>query len=624
MIHQLSLDFESNYHIRRHLTRGRSYCIPVNPYLAECLEDLLIRAAWVNGFHSRMSYKLLGIQGAVIPAMLPGFNRYNVTAEALSTVLGNIGGPEELRRLVESKRPPKKHLRPLLDVWLDGNTLSACRRVSPLALRKSPYLRAVWRVWPIAFDPDTKEMLIRNCPVCHKQLLAGFAGDVWCCDRCGEIDSDGQLFAVDLRDFPQAIVDQSLWENLDFATSFVDPNAQGTRNAVRSKLHSDFDRVSDGEIFEIIHAFARVMSDDALKIGRFEISPEVFSSAALILRGWPKALEEAFAHNADSKYSTGTLSHLIYNTRLDEGIRSRIKDIISASAIRPDLASFPPVSEGKTLVNAAEYRALKRWISRGEFDTSSLLHSDAMVLRARQDIRNLTQQIGISVPSLMDMATKHIVSPKLLRTNSSSETAAEIKKFEQRLVKHSARGKTPKNAQRLPRAVGAIYNQTADPWSRILNAMFSGQIEYWVTARSGKSLLERTYINDLVSLWRILARTDNALTSFHTIPLAKLEAGSMTRLEIRGLTLAAEANLIDRPFTRESVVRFRAEYEPSSLLSVRHPLSMGQPPRAWSAVESLLLAAEIEPVLRYGQNSTIWGRADVERCFGAELMPCIE
>ncbi len=371
------IDFVPDYYLRRDRTRGRSYPVAVSPYPGECLEDLLARAACENGFPPVMSYSLLGSLERTSATCAPGLNRYGITAKALATLLGNPGGPEELAPLLHNSPPTQKHLRPFFDIWLQGVALSRYRRVSPLALRNAPFLRATWRVWPITFDPETKEALLGNCPVCGQQLSFDFMGDVWCCDKCVEMGTDGHLCAVDLRDYPQPLVEERLWNDLDFATSFIDPTARDRRRATRLELHPDFSVLTDGAVFEAIITFARSMPKPA-KSARLEISALNLGAAAQLVRRWPGSFEEFVANgNAGGPYPERSLRCLLYNSRLSGGLRERMKEVARASTVRfaLSLAQFEEFTQmpGPT----HEYRNLGKWIKRTHPRKAALLRSEA-------------------------------------------------------------------------------------------------------------------------------------------------------------------------------------------------------------------------------------------------------
>jgi hypothetical protein len=106
------------------------------------------------------------------------------------------------------------------------------RRVSPRALDRGLYHRAVWDLRPFSFDPETKEFLLDSCPKCHLKLGWRRVHAPQHCDKC--IDDRG-FPAVDLRDFPQSLVEVEDDEALNFVTGLVDPDPK-RKSAARRKL----------------------------------------------------------------------------------------------------------------------------------------------------------------------------------------------------------------------------------------------------------------------------------------------------------------------------------------------------------------------------------------------------
>ncbi|WSH19047.1 hypothetical protein U8Q07_14885 [Rhizobium ruizarguesonis] len=582
----------------------------------------MIRAACENGFPPRMSFRLLGLPDQNI-TRAPGLGRQDILPETLCILLGNSGGPEELFPLLPDRPAPRKYLRPLFDIWLNNKTMSKNRRVSPLALRKAPFLRALWRVWPLAFDPETKEALLKNCPVCQKTLALGSLKDIWGCGYCDAI-SDGEFTATDLRDHLQPRVDESFWDDLDFATDFIDPTKLDRRKYRRSQLQEDFESLGDGEVFEVIFALARAMSTEAGHGRGLEIPPPLLAKSAQIVRGWPEALEETFTLESDGR---DALSHdafrkLLYNSRLNPGIRKRIGDIVRSHRVRPALDQRSSLNFIDTVADMKEYRTLRMWMKLADSHLQSRTHSDAIVLRSRLDIREAAGLIGVSIPTLMAMANGDLLPSQLISECSRSQIQEGSREFVQRVADNSSSSTPPTGALRLPRAVAALFNRTSDPWTVVFKALFSGEIEYWLTARTGASVLERVYIEDLEALRLVLARQEATSCLLNSVPMSMKEAALTSRLKAEGLGVAVELGLLSAPYTIEKVMKFRSDFEASTLLAVRHQLRSS--PRLASRLRMLLATGGIEPVATYGRNRAIWRRADVERHFGGDLIPCVE
>jgi hypothetical protein len=98
--------------------------------------------------------------------------------------------------------------------------------------------------------------------------------------------------------------------------------------------------LSDGEIFEVIFAMARLMPSQAANAPRLDIPAANLAAAAEIVRGWPASFERQMtggkAEMAPSKHS---LSALLYNSRVSGTLRERMKDIVRASTVQSTLSA---------------------------------------------------------------------------------------------------------------------------------------------------------------------------------------------------------------------------------------------------------------------------------------------
>lgn len=169
------------------------------------------------------------------------------------------------------------------------------RRVSPRALAISGHHRAVWSLRPLSFDPETMETLIHACPVCGGNLGWKRTAGVCFCDRC--IDRDRRP-KVDLRDFPQPLVEVKDRKALGFVVTLVDPLCKAPLTPAGG-LHPLLDRFSRGELFDLAVQIAAMIenslgpndSDFALKFsardGAIGLSPDALARAGRALINWP-------------------------------------------------------------------------------------------------------------------------------------------------------------------------------------------------------------------------------------------------------------------------------------------------------------------------------------------------
>ncbi|MCW2282588.1 ribosomal protein S14 [Rhodoblastus acidophilus] len=170
------------------------------------------------------------------------------------------------------------------------------RRVSPLALRQSGYHRAVWELRPLAFDPGTMERLLQNCPVCGSVLGWRRTFGICHCDRCKDRH---RRPTVDLRAFPQPLVEVEDMEALAFVASLVDP-LRSEPTVWGSRLSSEVRELSRGEMFDLSVALAAVLENDSLPpgerralrfskaVGALGLEPRFLALAGRALLDWPR------------------------------------------------------------------------------------------------------------------------------------------------------------------------------------------------------------------------------------------------------------------------------------------------------------------------------------------------
>lgn len=268
---------------------------PIAPLPDENLTGLIARAAGANVYpHAHDIMELAGLEG-IRPESVA--IRTPSSSYALAEVLGTSA--ELLLPLYIAAVDDRR-----IDFY--GTELRAKlretrrRRLSPLALKDKSYIRAVWSVKPLSFDPRTKEMLISECPVCGGKLGFTQTWGIEFCEHCVVSDEDGLPFStVDLRDFPQPRVEIEDIEALDFVTDMIDPDPQRSWDA---RIHYDLASLGKGQLFELALAIgAAITADDA---GVFPtvgakwrppidgILPSNLAQAGRVLLDWP-----AGAHN---------------------------------------------------------------------------------------------------------------------------------------------------------------------------------------------------------------------------------------------------------------------------------------------------------------------------------------
>jgi hypothetical protein len=229
------------------------------------------------------------------------------------------------------------------------------RRVAPGALRERPYIRAVWQLKPLSFDPDTRETLISSCPECGKALGFIRTEGIYNCEHCLGLNEWGLVTPlVDLRDYPQAVVEVEDEGALRFVTGLIDPDPD-VRAEFKLSLHEELTGLDRGQLWNFTLALACVVEQDASRTATSIARPATaeqfatyyaparLAAAGRILMSWPRGFdalcERARADTEERghhgvKAELGQIYALAVNTSVDPEIRS-----IARSAINRNMAS---------------------------------------------------------------------------------------------------------------------------------------------------------------------------------------------------------------------------------------------------------------------------------------------
>lgn len=405
---------------------------------------------------------------------------------------------------------------PVRSNYVSGGT----RRVSPRALKASGHHRAVWTLQPLSFDPETMETLIHACPVCGGSLGWQRAAGVCFCDRCTGRDRSPK---VDLRDFPQPLVEVEDVEALRFVASLVDP--------VRpAPLPSGFDLpecirdLPRGDLFDLATLLAGVLQNDAAGsrdgyARRFNknrdfigLDPGFLATAGRAIINWP----DGYFRIADMMRSTADRRSMIYGVQKELGpLYFTIKDFEGSEAmttlfmatVEADLdrtdAHIPLLRSGKqrqssrvTATEAAHLAGVKRGIlsslactgmAKAEIETGIIVFERAEIEAIVAERANLidvfetTARLGVPRSALPDLVAGGLVErvtegPALhlvegrehYRRPSLERLLAEME--------NAIRGDREKSDMRLTLAASKSF-VGHKPWRAIIDAIRSGDLD---------------------------------------------------------------------------------------------------------------------------------------------------
>ncbi|NMA98581.1 MAG: hypothetical protein GX970_10830 [Phyllobacteriaceae bacterium] len=151
----------------------------ITPFPDESLSGLIARASSVNIYPRALDVLVQARTSGLRPEAVA--TRDVELASQLAKVLGTEEGL--LTPLFHARTGGGKFIDFFGAKLRAVHRETAARRVSPRALRISPYVRAVWHLRPFGFDPSTKEMLLDRCPVCDGQLGFVLTKGVPFCDH---------------------------------------------------------------------------------------------------------------------------------------------------------------------------------------------------------------------------------------------------------------------------------------------------------------------------------------------------------------------------------------------------------------------------------------------------------
>jgi hypothetical protein len=279
--------------------RFRTLPIPVKPRCAEGLEEFLLRATAENW------YVRTSLLRGLLPQPLEHEDRGDAKAKLIAGLADLFGAPAQRLKILLEEMGYGPRIR------FSGTTINRAligrhRRVSPRALAADPYLRSIWRVLPIGFDPISRERLLTHCPQCRKRLGFVITYGVCFCEHCAARAPQSPSCWTDLRAYSNELIMVQDDEALDLATSLLDPDLVGRRD-FPFRLHDQLMRKERGEIFELIVSIGTIltiygpMSGIELPKPEFNrsiepLSPHVMAEAARIVLNWPSGMHDLSDH----------------------------------------------------------------------------------------------------------------------------------------------------------------------------------------------------------------------------------------------------------------------------------------------------------------------------------------
>lgn len=415
------------------------------------------------------------------------------------------------------------------------------RRVSPRALDRGLYHRAVWELRPFSFDPETKELLLDTCPNCQHNLRWRRVHAPQHCDKC--IDDRG-FPVVDLRDYPQSLVEVEDEEALNFVTGLVDPDVK-KRTAAMRKLPSAWQTFSNSDIFETVVGLATGLrmnpaaGKNALARGRSQsdfatLTPEMLALAGRAIVGGSGGFAKLAAryrteqdrrpgHYGLAK-ELGPLGHLPNDSGLRLGIPELLRSLIDADMA--ENGNFHRISSGQ--VDGRDflpiYRLEKKFgVRRSRME---MIANSGLVKTRRAKIAIRTGlQIAVTDVAPLIAQMKNSISEKdaagilglpphvlpnlaergfLIRPDravlgflpgKAGYTTSSVTELVERIWS-IAKPKPPKSKVSLPTAARSLGRGEA-PWGAIISALLAGDAEVFIGKAKTRNIRLSFVVSDV-------------------------------------------------------------------------------------------------------------------------------
>jgi hypothetical protein len=626
------------------------------PMPDEWLSGLIARASATNGFER--SSDILSFAGLGVKR--PEYLAFSSEKDA-SNLARLLGVPlSTLMRYFHSRLDPQTvdfFGVAVRDLFIERSI----RRVSPAALRISPYSRAIWQIRTFGFDPQTLDPLISCCPECHTELGFRVTQGIEFCDQCrAETHMGFTMPTVDLREIKQKPHDVEDRVALDFVTGLLNPMFP---DLSVSEVPDEVGTRDRGKLFEIAHVIAAAIKMNAdgtidrnnwhrSEIGPIE--PEFLAKAGRAILDFPvgfvRVCEEAGAEASKRPGEWGVLKTFGALARIPRDryvepqfrfqVAELLKDtlaskfesfgIVGKGQLRPD--KFVPLRTIKdtmldsqsVLMRLAEHPKTLRVKSGASAKAPVLLHrsqAQLTLVQYKDQVEAMTVALTLGVPAT---AVFEMVDSGLDRRNiffyagTSIDIATPVRHMSSRglgiLIDRLICGKKPVK----PGPTFCTFSEAMlmfpagrRPWVPLIRGMLAGEVDYVLHKRPGKGVLKAVSVSGVQFIRDQLMDEQAALPRSR---LTSLTAGSVNLMlgisfypAFQALVTAGQlVPKADGTYGYDHVLAFANEYIFANEMGMR-----GQRPT--SIVRSWMDAHGVTPAFDFDtKGGLIYRRAEVE------------
>ncbi|PXW62968.1 TniQ family protein [Methylobacterium sp. B4] len=530
------------------------------------------------------------------------------------------------------------------------------RRISPLALRRSPHHRAIHDLAPFSFCPETMETLLDRCPICRRHLQWGTTRGIAFCESCRDEDDEP---LVDLRDHPQPLVEVDDEAGLRLLTDLVDPDPARRAKAV-GNVDPALAGTTPGDLFELAIMLARAAMTPSRMIetqvrslrGPDDcafLTPHMLSVMGRTLMEWQVGIGrlcDQARERADERprlfgafKEIGHLRNAAWSLSLTPALREAVRMAFAEDMRRTAFEQSPfrkrVHRHREELVDTMEAAAIlgvkhahmPKLAARGALkalamegaDRTLTLYDRAEVEAIAQVKRDMTEAtkaaraVGLPVEALEALADAGMVARAegpalLLGMGSLYFRQSTLDALVASILDRMSPGRPVVGTRRICSVLNRLPPGDK-PWLGIVRALASGELAAW---GEGERLVERLFVDEarLTGIVLAGAPTDAAapdeearLSYREVAPLIGMPAPNVTWLVAAGLLGSGTGG--DRRITRRDVRAFNESY--ASTAEVARTLGVHP-----SFVKRLMAEKGIEPAAALHKgNRLVWRRAEV-------------
>jgi len=598
-------DQDTEYYDRLTANMGMSLGITTELRNGEHLRDAILRATYESGFDRTAVVSDL--------ARTSTFRRVSAftilaNSEELARVVDVLGIRRDdpgLRNLVADAGIRTREYVSFFGHRVRRGHISNIRRVSPRSLRLDPYQKAVWSIRPLTFDFRTREELLHWCPECEAALGWEATQGVCHCDRCDN--------RVDLREFPQRLIESHDDEALSFVAATIDPEIDDEEFVRFGRTSLKFE--NRGDLFQF--AVKMAMGCRGPERGGWQlrgIEPQFIEMAGRAILNWPngfvelaEGVEYPATPNAQCNwFKRKPLRRLLHDQTVAASIRGQIKPLFDTLR-RKENVGLPSCD----VLSSHSIKAPNPGSAARGFDPTLQISSAALeTLRGMADVRASASLLGLPSLYLLDLHSAGMLTSldgPLQAFGNAAPPTLKIDVREGVLAKamHNDRGQ----GFSLASARYALDQTLNSRWSCILRHIIGGSLDVCYRPSPGRGLVSSLFVQDILNLKAIIDGRDER-GSYGSARLTQAEVG-----QILGKSTAFASSLLRSPV-------FNAIPSVGSVISFRKVHLLGFEIEVLAAINgdcprTVLRDLHTSTVSRVKTDGPIvWSRAEVVARFG--------